>query len=435
MSQREAAARIACRAIVYAGLMALVGGVFLGIVLGVGAAMRLTPLHPGLILAATVLLAIAMDPAKRWLERLANRLLFGHRNSPWEAVRHLSTQMGHDRDPVELLRELSKVVRAGTGARAVVIWLLLERMWVPTVGSPDIDSDEPIPAAGDDLLELRDVGFAVPVRHSDELLGAITVRKSGLGWLTPLERRLVADLASHAGIVTQTLHLRESLGRRLEVSRQQQRMLVASRAQVIAAQDEERRRIERDLHDTCQQQAVVLAGRLGLGGALAKRDPPQAHAVLDEACADAARLASALRRLLSAAPIDELVNDGVGPALRVASAGLPLTLDIEDALARRYHPGVEAAAYFCAMEAIQNATKHAHASRIELRLSETLGWLTVQIRDDGVGFDVERANSGTGLRNIKERLHPWQGRLVINSSSAGTELVLEIPVAARGARS
>jgi signal transduction histidine kinase len=397
--------------------------------------MQLAPLHPGLILAATVLLAITMDPAKRRLQQLANRLVYGHRRSPWEAVRHLSTQMGHDRDPLELLHELSTVVRAGTGASTVVVWLLLDRMWVPTVGSPDIRSGEPIPAAGGDFAALDDIGFSVPVRYGDELLGAITVTKFAPGSLNPLEQRLVADLASHAGIVTQTLHLRESRARRLELSRQQHRVLGASRAQVIAAQDEERRRIERDLHDTCQQQAVILAGRLGLAGALAKRDPAQAHTLIDDACADATRLASSLRRLISAAPISELVDHGVGPALRFASAGLPLTLDIQDRLVRRYDTRLEAAAYFCAMEAIQNATKHAHASRIELRLSESMGCLTIRVRDDGLGFDVERATAGMGLRNIKERLRPWHGHLVINSSSAGTEIVIEIPVETREATS
>lgn len=425
MRYRVWAAGFAGRVIVYAGLGALVAGVFLGIVLALGNAMHLSTPHPGLTLAATVLLAVAFDPARGWLQRLANRVVFGHRRSPWEAVRHLAIQMGHDRDPIELLRELCGVVQAGTGARTVVVWLRMEPAWVPIIGTPDIGARGLDPGAA--VTQLPGADLAVDIRHSDQILGAITVTKSGRNSLSSIEERLVTDLASHAGIVTRTLHLRESLRRRLEASRQQQLLLSEARARVVAAQDDERRRLERDLHDSCQQQAVILAGRLGLAGALARRDPARAHSVLDEIDADLTRLASALRRLLSARPMPELVSDGIGPALRVASIGLPVSFTIDDALVGRYPLDVEATAYFCAMEAIQNATKHARASRIQVSLSEATGLLAVRVRDDGVGFDVERAHAGTGLRNIRERLRPWRGRLVIHSSSTGTELTVEIP--------
>jgi signal transduction histidine kinase len=277
--------------------------------------------------------------------------------------------------------------------------------------------------------------LTVPIRHGGELLGAITVTKSGPGSLIPLEQRLVTDLASHAGIVTRTLHLRETLRRRLEVARQRQRELIASRAQVVAAQDEERRRLERDIHDTCQQHAVVLAGRLGLAGVLVHRDPGGARVVLEEASADVDRLASGLRRLTRAAPIPELAADGIGAALRTQTATLPIAVEIDDRLVRRYHPDVEATVYICCMEAMQNASKHAKASRIRVRLSEPIGWLTCSVRDDGVGFDVRHRDAGTGLRNIRERLRPWQGRFVIHSSSAGTEVAVKIPVSPNEATS
>jgi signal transduction histidine kinase len=340
--------------------------------------------------------------------------------------------MSHDRDPLDLLHELSGVVRAGTGARAVTVWLLIERMWVPAAGTPDIRGAEPVRG---DLNTLGAVDLVAPIRHAGEVLGAITVTKPGAGPLNPLEQQLVKDLASQAGIVTYTVHLRENLRYHLEVSRQQNAMLVASRAQIVAAQDEERRRLERDIHDSCQQEAVVLAGRLGFAGTLAKRDPRQVRAVLEEACGDVIRLASALRRLTSAVPVPELAAEGVGRALRSATAGLPVAIDIHDAITDRYHPGVEAAAYFCAMETIQNATKHARASHIVLNLWDAIGCLFIRVRDDGVGFDTSRATDGAGLRNVRERLRPWQGRLTIHSSSAGTTAMVEIPVTPTGATS
>jgi signal transduction histidine kinase len=428
MGQRPIAAGIATRAIEYSGLVALVAGTFLVIVVGGGAVLRLGIPHPGLTLAAAVLLAVAFEPVRRRLLRLANRLVYGHRSSPWEAVSQLSAEMGHDRDPVELLEELSTVVLAGTGAKAVVVWLRIDQSWVPTVGSPGAGSAERITVGSGDLPEHLGADLTVPIRHGSEVLGAITVTKSGPGSLLPLEQRLVTDLASHAGIVTRTLHLRETLRRRLDMARQRQRELVASRAQVVAVQDEERRRLERDIHDTCQQRAVVLAGRIGLAGVLVHHDPGGARALLEEAFADVDRLASALRRLTSAAPIPELAAVGIGGALRTETAILPITVEIEGRLVRRYHPDVEATIYFCCMEAIQNASKHAKASRILVRLSDSSGWLRCSVQDDGVGFDVRREDTGTGLRNIRERLRPWHGHFVTHSSSEGTEVSVEIPV-------
>jgi signal transduction histidine kinase len=434
MGQPPIAAAISTRVIEYFGLVVLVGGTFLMIV-GGGAVLRLDPPHPGLTLAAAVLLAATFEPARHGLQRLANRLVYGHRSSPWEAVSRLSGQMGHDRDPVELLEELSTVIRAGTGARAVVVWLRIGRTWIPAVGAPAASSGEPVTRDSGDLPEHRGTDLRVPIQHHGELLGAITVTKSGPGSLIPLEQRLVRDLASHAAIVTRTLYLRETLHRRLEVARRRQRELVSSRVAVVAAQDERRRHLERDIHDTCQQQAVVIAGRIGLAGVLARRDPGAARVVLQEAIADVDRLASALNRLTSATPMPGLVADGLGAELRAKTAILPIFVAIEDLLDRRYHPDVEATAYFCCMEAIQNACKHAKASAIQVRLTAATGWLRCSVRDDGVGFDGGREGVGTGLGNIRERLRPWQGRFVVHSSSAGTEILVEIPLSPRVAAS
>jgi signal transduction histidine kinase len=427
MSARPSTA-IAARAIEYAGLGALVGGSFLAIVVGVGAG--LDPPDPGLTLAAVALLAVTFEPARRRLRSLANRVVYGHRTSPLEAVRRLAVQMGHDLDPPELLEELARVVRAGTGASRVVIWLRTDTAWVAAAASPDEPSVDAVAADGTDLPRLGGADMTVPVRHAGGVLGAIAVTKSGPGVLTGIEERLVADLASHAGIVTRTMQLRESLHRRLEVSLQQRHDLVASRARLVAAQDDERRRLERDIHDTCQQQAVVLAARLGLVGVLATDDPAKARTVLDEAAADVNRLASTLARLTLASPIPELVADGLGAALRVETATAPVPVEIEDRLERRHDPVVEATAYFCCMEAIQNATKHAQAERIQVRLSEYDRRIAVHIIDDGVGFDVDLVETGTGLRNISDRLRSVDGRLVIHSSATGTEVCVEIPVTA-----
>jgi signal transduction histidine kinase len=426
MSHRPAAARIAARTIEYSGLVVLVGGAFLVIVLGGETLLRLEPPHAGLTLTAAVLLAVTFEPARRGLRRLANRVVYRHRSSPWEAVSRLAAQMGHDRDPVDLLAEMARVVLAGTGASAVVVWLRIESTWVPAARCPREVPADPVPVRGDEPLRPPGADLVVPILHGGELLGAIAVTKSSSGSLIPLEQRLVTDLASHAGIVTRTLHLRESLRSRLEVSRERQRELVTSRAQLIAAHDAERRRLERDVHDTCQQQAVLLAGRLGLASTLARSDPAAARTALDEAADDVERLASALDRLTRAAPVPELVASGIAAALRAQTAHLP-GVEVDDHTRRRHHAEIEAAIYFCAMEAIQNATKHAQAEHVLVTVAEPNGWLRCSVRDDGSGFDTRRPGGGTGLRNMRERLAPWRGRLTVRSSPAGTEVTAQIP--------
>jgi signal transduction histidine kinase len=326
-----------------------------------------------------------------------------------------------------------------------VVWLRDGATWLPAALSGTASAG-PVGAAGDGLPRVEGADLTVPVRHGDELLGAVTVTKAGPGPLTPLERRLVVDLAAHAGIATTTLRLHQRLRRRLEVSRRQQQELIASRAQVIAAHDAERRRLERDIHDSCQQPAVVLAGRLGLAGAVAHRDPDQALAAVDTAYADLTRLAAALDRLVGAAPLPELAAAGIAAALRAETASLPVPVEVDDRTGgRRHRPEIEAEVYFCCTEAIQNATRHARPSRITVQLTEQHGWLTVRINDDGAGFDPDRAGTdrtgtdtdhagtGAGLRNMRERLRRCGGRLAIRSSPAGTEVSAEIPAAAGGA--
>jgi signal transduction histidine kinase len=174
---------------------------------------------------------------------------------------------------------------------------------------------------------------------------------------------------------------------------------------------------------------VVLASRLGLAGALARRDPDQARAVLAAAGEDVDRLAAALRRLIRAAPVPELAAGGIAAALRAQTRQLA-GVEIDDQTRRR--PPIELATtvYFCCLEAIQNAVRHAGAARIRVRLWEPEGCLRASVRDDGTGFDPSRDHAGTGLRNLRERLRPWDGRLAVRSSPAGTEVQVEIPLPA-----
>jgi len=422
--------RVAVTAIVAVGLAVSVVVAYLAVVVGAGSLAGIDQPRTVLTLAATALVAVCFEPMRRRLAKLANRLVYGHRSSPWEAVSRLSAEMGHHQPPEEVLHSLAVVIRDGIGAGRVVVWLRVGPALVPVdaAGAQDRVACEPVAMVSDSLPDLGPVDLAVPIRHGSDTLGAVTVTRSGSDPILPIEVKLVQDLAAAASIATRTVRLQATLRRRLDVARQQHQELLAARARTAAAQLAERQRLERNLHDTCQQRAVTLAGRLGLAGSLARTDPDAASGVLAEVDADIERLAAAVSRVAEGLPLPNLLDDGIGPALHAETADLGVRVDIDDETGKRLPADVEEGLYLCCMEAIQNAVKHAAASRIEVRLYEEAGGLTFSVRDDGLGFDTTRQDSGTGLASMQERLRLLDGRLILRSGAGGSEVTGHVPL-------
>jgi signal transduction histidine kinase len=202
-----------------------------------------------------------------------------------------------------------------------------------------------------------------------------------------------------------------------------------SRARIVAAADEERRRIERDIHDGAQQRLVALA--LELRSAQRKigvdSDPETAH--LLEAAVDELQVAvDELRELARGVHPALLTEEGLGPALESLVSRSPIPATLEAAPNERYSPEVEAAAYFVACEALTNIVKHSGASRATIAATQTNGRLTVEVTDDGVGGAV--FPDGHGLRGLMDRVEALGGRLWIDGPDGnGTRVVAEIPCA------
>jgi signal transduction histidine kinase len=208
---------------------------------------------------------------------------------------------------------------------------------------------------------------------------------------------------------------------------QSQAELIASRARVVAAGDETRRRIERDLHDGTQQRLVSLA--LGLRAAETKI-PPELGDVRTELSQTAAGLAAALADLQEISRgihPGVLSNGGLGVALKSLArrAGLPVELEVD--VPGRLPPSVEVAAYYVVSEALTNAAKHAAASVVQVELKAEDDRLKLLIRDDGVGgADPER---GSGLLGLRDRIEALGGAIEISSRRGrGTSLAINIPI-------
>jgi PAS domain S-box-containing protein len=190
-----------------------------------------------------------------------------------------------------------------------------------------------------------------------------------------------------------------------------------SRARIVAAADEARRRLERDLHDGAQQRLVSLLLRLRAG-------------IFEGAVDELGAAIEELRELARGIHPEVLTRRGLAAALRVVVARMPVPVELE-APAERYDEQVEAAAYYVVSEALANVAKYAQASRASVRVWLDRDRLVVEVDDDGVGG--ADPFGGTGLRGLGDRLAALDGELWVESPrGAGTRVRAEIPVGSDG---
>lgn len=201
-----------------------------------------------------------------------------------------------------------------------------------------------------------------------------------------------------------------------------------SRARLVEAADDERRRLERDLHDGAQQQLVTLLLSLQLAKeeALKRSDPTMAH-MLDGSIGSLRQALNELRSLARGIHPTILVEGGLAPAIRSLAERCPIPVEVTGAL-ERLEPRLEVALYFVAAEAITNAVKHSRAHRICVELRRRSGWAGVDVSDDGVGG--AEPSRGSGLVGLSDRVAAVGGRLSVESNHLhGTSLHAEVPCA------
>jgi signal transduction histidine kinase len=352
-------------------------------------------------------------------QRVANRLVYGERASPYQVLADLAEDMGGQLDAGLVLDRMAAVLAGATGAVRVGVWICVGGELRPQVVWPrpadGAGSFGPVPLAapadGRDAGELPDLGAvsrAVAVRHSGELLGALTIVKPPSEPVSAAEDRLLAQLASQAGLVLRNAGLTAELQATIDDLR-------ASRRRLVQAQDAERQRIERNLHDGAQQQLVALRIQLGLLDAVAD-DPAGVRETAGQLRDGLAAALDDLRALARGIYPPLLADQGLGAALRAQAsrAALPVTVSADGV--GRYRLEAEAAVYFCVLEALQNTAKYAGASTASVALAASGGQLEFTVTDDGAGFDVAAAVDGTGLQGMSDRLAAVGGTLRIDSA-------------------
>jgi signal transduction histidine kinase len=394
------------RAVVYGILVAFITGVFVAIVVGVGTVVG-SEGNPFLSAVAAAVVAIAFQPARRGAQHLANRLVYGERATPYEVLSSFTERLSETYSVEDVLPRLARVLSEGIGASSVTISLGIGAGSRPVASSPRA-SAQPTE------------GRSFDVRHQGELLGTITVGMPPNEPLGPAQEQLVADVASQAGLVLRNAGLIEDLK--------------ASRQRLVAAQDEERRRIERNIHDGAQQQLVALAVKLRLADSLVDRDRARAHGILGEVQIETNQALEDLRDLARGIYPPLLADKGLAAALgsQARKSVVPVQVDA-DGLGR-YPQEAEAAVFFSCLEALQNVAKHADASTVTIRLRHADDVLTFEVSDDGRGFDPSAASRGSGLQGIADRLAALGGTLDVRSSlGTGTTIVGILPAQGRSA--
>lgn len=359
-------------------------------------------------------------------------------------------------DPLDaLLREVAESLRDFLGLDTAEIWVLDGHRLrlqvsdppfdaVPLVVSPELkavvlNAQVSGPAWTHawlpELLERRPPGPGLrlaPIAHAGELLGLLIVaRTRRADHLAEEADETLEELAREVGVGLYRAGLDAALRETLEQLRQRAADLELSRARVVAAGDAERRRIERNLHDGVQQYLVSVAVKARLAEQAAATEPERGRKLLGELLAEVECALEELRALSHGIFPPLLSSAGLQPALAAACRRLSPPARLDAARLHRYPPELEAAVYFCCVEALQNAAKHAgSAAPTQLRVWEEDGRLRFEARDSGRGFDPG-AGEGAGLANMRDRLGAAGGFLAVESRvGKGTVVRGEVPVPA-----
>jgi signal transduction histidine kinase len=417
---------IISRALLVTLLSAGVTAVYAAIVLGIGTFVghRRNPL---LTIAAAVAIALVFQPLRQRASRLANRLVYGERATPYQVLSDFAAGMAGQLDLGGALDRMVSLLGGASGASRVEAWIRVGTELRPGAVWPG--GSAPSAAMrlnGTAELPVPDPSARiVPVRHGDDLLGAISLSKPATEPLTSAEDSLLQHLASQASLVMRNAQLTAELRATIDELR-------ASRRRLVEAQDAERRKIERNLHDGAQQQLIALAIQLGLLAESAD-DPEFIRQAVPDLKAQLSAALDDLRALARGIYPPLLAEQGLVMALRAQAARCSVPVLLEANEIRRYPQDTESTVYFCALEALQNVAKHARASRAAVRLSGSDSTLEFSVSDDGAGFPAGTSH-GSGLQGMSDRVAAHGGTLTVRSRPGqGTTITGRLPTSERTA--
>lgn len=376
------------RSFVYGALSFVILLLYVGVAatFGVAAGTRL-PIEMAIVL--TVVIALLFQPARRRLQVVADRWVFGARPTKYEAVTGFGETLEQSSDPTELLPQLVETIQKALRLRWVSAWL----------------DDGASARTGDDTGE---PDLSVPIGTGEGKIGAIECGPKIEGSLDDGEIQLVNTLAGQVGMAVMNARL---AGR------------------IVTAAESERRRIERNIHDGAQQELVALVARLGMARAAARRGELTPEEI-DDLQREARQILTDLRELAQGIHPSVLSDGGILEAVEERCTHLPLDVTVTappELRARRFEDDIEGAAYFFVTEALANVLKHADATSATISLEPDNGDLILSVSDDGRGFDAAH-QSLNGLAGLRDRVQALGGVVTISSRPGrGTKVSATLP--------
>jgi signal transduction histidine kinase len=395
------------RSLVFGALATFITVVYVTIVVGIGHLIGYGG-RPNLALsvAATAVVAVAFEPVRNRLQRVANRLVYGDRATPYEVLSSFADRVGGAYDARELLARMARTVAQGVDAERAQIWLRRDGRFNRAATWPE-QTDESPPAV-DQVADDR----VVSVADQGETLGAISVKKPSGKELTPVEDRLLHTLAAQAGPVLRNVRLIEDLR--------------TSRQRLVATQDEERRRLERNLHDGAQQSLVAFALMLRLMQSTLASEGDGVARIVDRVADELGLAIQELRDLARGIYPAILADRGLGAALSSLAERSTVPVELDDRLGRRLPADIERALYFITAELLASLA-HDDATEVAIDLDQSADMVTLRIRHDGgTAEDPMRAPT---MQRLVDRAAVVDASLEVSDRPGpGLQLLCSVPV-------
>lgn len=411
---------VVARFVAYAAMAAFIVAVYVAVVVGIGVAVG-TNGRPDLtlsVLAATGV-AVTFESVYRRADQLARRLTGGREIAPHEVLSRFSEQMAAAYPSRESLPLMARLLTEGTGMAQAEVWLREADAYVFAARWPEQSARLALAVPGGLELDQPGSTSTTPIRHGGDLLGALVVVTRSGRRPTSTQRRVLAGLAVQVGLALRNVALLSELS--------------ASRQRLVTAQDAERRRLERAISDRVGSRLAIVNATLSAADAFAvSEDELATLALLRTETAAAQR---ELRDLARGVYPPLLAGEGLVAALTAHALGSGLTITLDAGGIGRYRQEVEAAVYFCCLEALQNVAKHSGAAAATVRLRERDDRLHFLVCDGGVGFDPGMSTRGSGMRNMTDRVDALGGRLKTRSKPrVGTAVSGWLPIRSPGLR-
>lgn len=408
---------VVSKTIAYVALAVGIAAVYVGLVAGAGALIGDTKSQT-LRIAATALVAVGVQPAWSLLQRVANRIVYGRRATPYEVMAEFGHRMAGVPSADHVLPDMAEAAARGVGARAARVRLFLEEGRTRAATWPP-------------HTELAEPTMVLDIDHAGESIGDIAIVKSPNEPLRGAERSLLEDLATHAGIALENARLSLDLEARAEELASRNEELRRSRERLVTVRDAQRRRLEQELREGVGAEIARIRDQIAFDAARVVADPEPVRLSLDHLSERTNAALDDLREVARGIFPPLLVDEGIAAALSALARRAASETRFSNggiATAERYDPAIEAAVYFCCVQAVQNAQRHAPGAPVEISLRHDGERLSFTVRDRGTGFEVERASEGEGFQIMRDRMAAFEGELTIESARGqGTTITGTVP--------